>query len=55
MVRTGAGKSTVARQVAANLGLVYLDTGAMYRAITWLVQKQGIAIDDEYAIAQLVN
>ncbi len=51
----GAGKSTVARQVAANLGLVYLDTGAMYRAITWLVQKQGIAIDDEYAIAQLVN
>ncbi|MBD2359953.1 bifunctional pantoate--beta-alanine ligase/(d)CMP kinase [Anabaena minutissima FACHB-250] len=51
----GAGKSTVARQVAAKLGLVYLDTGAMYRAMTWLVLEQGIAIDDECAIAQLAN
>ncbi len=51
----GAGKSTVARQVAANLGIVYLDTGAMYRAVTWLVQHSGIALDDECAIAQLVN
>jgi pantoate ligase/cytidylate kinase len=33
----GAGKSTVARQVAKSLGLLYLDTGAMYRALTWLV------------------
>jgi len=33
----GAGKSTVARQVAQTLGLLYLDTGAMYRALTWLV------------------
>ncbi|MEH2193367.1 MAG: bifunctional pantoate--beta-alanine ligase/(d)CMP kinase [Nostoc sp.] len=51
----GAGKSTVARQVAANLGLVYLDTGAMYRAVTWLVLEKGIAIDDECAIAELTN
>jgi pantoate ligase/cytidylate kinase len=51
----GAGKSTVARQVAANLDLVYLDTGAMYRAVTWLVLQKGIAIDDECAIAQLTN
>nr|WP_228014362.1 bifunctional pantoate--beta-alanine ligase/(d)CMP kinase [Fortiea sp. LEGE XX443] len=51
----GAGKSTVARQVAAELGLVYLDTGAMYRAITWLVLQKGIAIDDECAIAELAN
>ncbi|MEH1785293.1 MAG: bifunctional pantoate--beta-alanine ligase/(d)CMP kinase [Nostoc sp.] len=51
----GAGKSTVARQVAANLSLVYLDTGAMYRAVTWLVLQQGIAIDDECAIAELTN
>ena len=51
----GAGKSTVARQVAANLGLVYLDTGAMYRAVTWLVLQKGIAIDDECAIAELTN
>jgi pantoate ligase/cytidylate kinase len=51
----GAGKSTVARQVAAELGLVYLDTGAMYRAITWLVVQKGIALDDECAIAELAN
>ncbi|WP_353931011.1 bifunctional pantoate--beta-alanine ligase/(d)CMP kinase [Okeanomitos corallinicola TIOX110] len=51
----GAGKSTVARQVANQLGLVYLDTGAMYRAITWLVLEKGISIDDECAIAELVN
>lgn len=51
----GAGKSTVARQVAAKLGLVYLDTGAMYRAVTWLVLHEGIAIDDECAIAELVS
>ena len=51
----GAGKSTVARQVAAALGLVYLDTGAMYRALTWLVLQSGIAIDDESAIAQVVS
>ncbi|BAT51489.1 Cytidylate kinase [Nostoc sp. NIES-3756] len=51
----GAGKSTVARQVATKLGLVYLDTGAMYRAVTWLVLQQGIAIDDECVIAELAN
>jgi pantoate ligase / CMP/dCMP kinase len=51
----GAGKSTVARQVATQLGLVYLDTGAMYRAITWLVLQTGIAIDDECAIAELAS
>jgi pantoate ligase/cytidylate kinase len=51
----GAGKSTVARQVASKLDLVYLDTGAMYRAVTWLVLQKGIAIDDECAIAQLVS
>ncbi|MEM7554700.1 MAG: bifunctional pantoate--beta-alanine ligase/(d)CMP kinase [Cyanobacteria bacterium P01_A01_bin.84] len=51
----GAGKSTVARQVATKLGLIYLDTGAMYRAVTWLVMEEGIAIDDECAIAELVE
>ncbi|MFN6516915.1 MAG: bifunctional pantoate--beta-alanine ligase/(d)CMP kinase [Nostoc sp. CreGUA01] len=51
----GAGKSTVARQVAAKLNLVYLDSGAMYRAVTWLVLQKGIAIDDECAIAELAN
>ncbi len=51
----GAGKSTVARQVAQVLDLLYLDTGAMYRALTWLVLQSGIAIDDEPSIAELVS
>ena len=51
----GAGKSTVTKQVAQTLGLVYLDTGAMYRAITWLVMNSGISIMDEPAIAELVG
>ncbi len=51
----GAGKSTVARQVAAKLGLVYLDTGAMYRAVTWLVLQQEISDHDDCAIAELVS
>ncbi|HEY9618743.1 MAG TPA: bifunctional pantoate--beta-alanine ligase/(d)CMP kinase [Crinalium sp.] len=51
----GAGKSTVARQVAQALGLLYLDTGAMYRAVTWLVQQSEIDLTDEPAIAELVS
>ena len=51
----GAGKSTVARQVAAKLGLVFLDTGAMYRAVTWLVLQKEIPLNDECAIAELAN
>jgi pantoate ligase/cytidylate kinase len=51
----GAGKSTVARRVAAELDLLYLDTGAMYRAVTWLVQQAGVDISDEAAIAELVS
>ncbi|MEC4894645.1 MAG: bifunctional pantoate--beta-alanine ligase/(d)CMP kinase [Oscillatoria sp. PMC 1051.18] len=51
----GAGKSTVARRVANALGLLYLDTGAMYRAITWLVIRSGIDIKDESAIAELIG
>jgi len=51
----GAGKSTVTRRVASALGLLYLDTGAMYRAMTWLVLDSGIAINDESAVAELVS
>lgn len=51
----GAGKSTVTKMVARELGLVYLDTGAMYRSITWLVMDSGIDIKDEPAIAEVVN
>lgn len=51
----GAGKSTVARQVAQALGLLYLDTGAMYRALTWLVLQLGIPLEDKCAIAELAS
>ncbi|MBD2111416.1 MULTISPECIES: bifunctional pantoate--beta-alanine ligase/(d)CMP kinase [Cyanophyceae] len=51
----GAGKSTVARQVAQRLNLLYLDSGAMYRAVTWLVLERGIDVQDEVAIAELVQ
>ncbi|MBW4470271.1 MAG: bifunctional pantoate--beta-alanine ligase/(d)CMP kinase [Stenomitos rutilans HA7619-LM2] len=51
----GAGKSTVSRQVADELNLLYLDTGAMYRAVTWLVLQSSIAVDDEPSIAELVS
>jgi pantoate ligase/cytidylate kinase len=51
----GAGKSTVTRQLADRLGLLYLDTGAMYRAITWLVMESGIDLEDYGAIAERVS
>ncbi len=51
----GAGKSTVTRQVALALNLTYLDTGAMYRAMAWLVLHSDIATEDESAIAELVS
>jgi pantoate ligase / CMP/dCMP kinase len=46
----GAGKSTVTRAFARRLGLVYLDTGAMYRAVTWWVQRQGADSADAAAV-----
>ncbi len=51
----GAGKSTVTKLVAARLGLLFLDTGAMYRAIAYLVMEANLALDDEIGIAQLVD
>lgn len=48
----GAGKSTVACQIAHQLGLLYLDTGAMYRALTWYVLQQGIDPADEATVSQ---
>jgi cytidylate kinase len=46
----GAGKSTVARLVAKALGFVYVDTGAMYRAVTWHALSRGISVEDVGAI-----
>ncbi len=51
----GAGKSTVTRRIAQALGLRYLDTGAMYRALTWLVLDAGIDMADEAAVAELMG
>ena len=43
----GAGKSTIAKQVAKKLGLIYVDTGAMYRAMALFMVRQGIEIENE--------
>ncbi|NCJ08363.1 bifunctional pantoate--beta-alanine ligase/(d)CMP kinase [Synechococcales cyanobacterium C] len=51
----GAGKSTITQCCAQELGLQYLDTGAMYRAVTWLVLQAGLPLTDEVAIAELVG
>ena len=52
---SGSGKSTVSRGVARALGLRYLDTGAMYRAITWLALHDGVALDDPAALTALAE
>jgi CMP/dCMP kinase len=51
----GAGKSTVARGVALRLGVGYLDTGAMYRALTWLAQERGVPASDGAALSALAG
>ena len=51
----GAGKSTVARRLADRLGFRYLDTGAMYRAVTWLALQHGVDLEDEQAVAELAR
>ena len=51
----GAGKSTVTRAFAERLGLIYLDTGAMYRAVTWWVQRSGVDPGDASAVAPLLE
>ena len=47
---SGSGKSSVSKAVAARLGVGYLDTGAMYRALTWWCLDQGIDLTDEAAV-----
>lgn len=48
---SGSGKSTVSREVAQRLGLAYLDTGAMYRALTWWCLRSEVPLDDAQAVA----
>jgi cytidylate kinase len=52
---SGAGKSTVARLLARRLGFAYLDTGAMYRAVTWYLLDRGASIDDEPQVLDLLE
>ena len=51
----GSGKSTVARAVAARLGLAYLDTGAMYRAVAFAALRRGIDPEDADTVARLAE
>jgi len=49
---SGVGKSSVSKAVAQRLNLAYLDTGAMYRALTWWCVQQGVDLQDEQAVAR---
>jgi len=51
----GSGKSTVARALARRLGFLYVDTGAMYRALTWLLLRRGVDWADARAVAAAVE
>lgn len=48
----GSGKSTAARKLAARLEIAYLDTGAMYRAVAYTAQQQGVDFDDDEALLE---
>jgi len=52
---SGSGKSSTSRGVATALGLRYLDTGAMFRAMTWWMLEQGVDVDDAAAVAARVD
>lgn len=52
---SGAGKGTVSRSIAGELGYRHIDTGAMYRAVGWRAQQQGIALDDESRVADVAR
>ena len=52
---SGSGKSSTARGVADRLGLAFLDTGAMYRAITWLALEEGVEVEDRAAVTRLLE
>jgi cytidylate kinase len=51
----GAGKSTVARAVARRLGYLFINTGAMYRAVAWKALSEGIPLDDAVAVGRLAG
>jgi cytidylate kinase len=51
----GSGKSTVARRIAEKLGYLYIDTGAMYRAVALWALRRGVALSDMHRLEQLAN
>ncbi len=51
----GSGKSTISKKVSQALGLIHIDTGAMYRAITYLALKKNISLDDKNAYSFVKN
>ena len=51
----GAGKSTIAREVARRLGYLFINTGAMYRAVAWKAAQLGIPLDDREALGELAG
>ncbi len=52
---SGAGKGTIARTLAQELGYRHIDTGAMYRAVAWKARQEGVPLDDEQAVAALAR
>ncbi|MGC4870265.1 (d)CMP kinase [Micromonospora sp. DT53] len=52
---SGSGKSTVSRRLAVAIGARYLDTGAMYRAITWAVLRSGVDLADAASVAKVAS
>jgi cytidylate kinase len=52
---SGAGKSTVGRALARRLGYVFLDTGAMYRALAFRALREGVALDDAAGLARIAH
>ncbi|MDG4801465.1 (d)CMP kinase [Micromonospora sp. WMMD980] len=52
---SGSGKSTVSRRLAVSLGARYLDTGAMYRALTWAVLRSGVELTDAESVAKVAG
>lgn len=51
----GAGKSTIAKKLAHKLGIVYIDTGAMYRAVALDMIRKGINLEDKDKVGQAIN
>jgi cytidylate kinase len=52
---SGAGKGTVARAIASSLGYRHVDSGAMYRAVAWRADRDGVPLDDEARVASIAG